>query len=205
MLLAKTGFLLVSGAGIVGGFYVNKHGELIEEAFNRVPEAKKFAWVQEAVGASTLIDLPATNGETSQYIHAMRPAGMSTTDALAKNAEYISNEVGEAVRAATAKPPNKLAAGIHLGRALHAIQDQKHNWCSCGPSSNPPESQAACSSSRAGCPNGLGHHGLENCFYPVRGYNFQNDTEGVNARDDQLRLALSRSVGILRDFVSRVH
>lgn len=204
MLLAKTWLLLLSTAAMVGGFYVTRHGQLIEEAFDRVPAAKAYAWVGEAVGASTLIDSPATNGEASQHIHAMRPAGISTTDARAKNAEYISNELSQAVRAARSTPSDKLSAGIHLGLALHAVQDQKHDWCSCGPSSNPPDSQNACSSSRTGCPIGLGHHGLERCFYPVKGYNFQADTEGTNARQDQLSIALSRSVDLLQDFVAQV-
>jgi hypothetical protein len=113
------------------------------------------------------------------------------------------NELEMAILVAKANPRNPILAGWHIGLVLHAVQDRKHEWCSCGPSSNPRTGSAnGCGSSRNGCPAGFGNHGLQGCIVPLMGYNFQRDTDH-NPRPAQLDRALKDSVEVRRSFVAQ--
>ena len=91
-------------------------------------------------------------------------------------------------------------------------QDEKHNWCSCGPKSNLNESNAACSSAPSGCGSeGEGHHNLfDNCFLRHLsdcGGNFQCITDKDPTKDPDWTHwddAIERSRQALREFAAKV-
>ena len=186
-------------ASSVTAFWYDKHNWLIDEAFSSAG-ADLYADRQSAKNSSLKVDL-LSNDEGNQFKHSMRPAGMATPDARRKADQYIESELTLAVAAAKAR--RKGDAGRHVGLALHAIQDRKHNWCSCNESSNSPESKDKCNSSVAGCAvAGRGNHGLAGCGpFTDDKNNFQHKTDR-EPTDKQLSSALGQSVDFLNRFVA---
>lgn len=183
-------------------FWFDIHIWLIKDAFEAVPNADSLADRQTAMLAGTVVDQPTTNDDRSQYRHSMRSSGDSPEQARSNTDAYIEHEFDEAIR--YAKASNKREAGRHIGLILHAIQDEKHNWCSCSSSSNPPDSSDNCNSFKTGvCAPGKGNHGLQpNCLLPDGGYNFQRETDRLPTTD-QIRDARTESIRLLRRFVAQ--
>lgn len=154
------------------------HHDLITQAFAAKPEFLKYADDQAVLDASKEVDYPINpiRGRFSNPAerHSMRPDNTTLFEAQDKAAQYVQGEMRAAVREAKrGGRRGKREAGTHLGRVLHAIQDGKHNWSSCAPDSNPPDSNPegpnlGCSESFSGCPHkGQGHHGLTfGCWLP---------------------------------------
>jgi hypothetical protein len=204
MIRASLLLLLVGAATVAHGFYRDTHKRLIGEAFDAVPGADDYADRHAAEAESARVDLPATNNEANQYRHSMRPTGDLLPAAQTKAAGYMKQELDAAVRLARLRPLNKVQVGYHLGLVLHLIQDRKHNWTSCGPLSNPHDSDTACDSSKPGCPAGMGNHGLTfDCLRPGSDPNFQHDTD-QNPADTQLDRARAESIDMLRGFLAEV-
>jgi hypothetical protein len=205
MMPASRGVALVVwiavSCGAATAFWYDKHNWLMDEAFSKT-KADSFADRQSAKNSSFRVDL-VSNDESSQFKHSMRPAGVSTSEAQRKAQEYIESELRLAVAAAKAGPSHKGEAGKHVGLALHAIQDRKHNWCSCNDSSNPPDSKDPCSSSASGCTGaGRGNHGLSGCGpFTDDKNNFQHKTDR-DPTDKQISDTLGRSIDFLNRFVA---
>jgi len=186
-------------AGSLRAFWYDIHNGLIDEAFDSAG-ADLYADRQSAKNSSFRVDL-FSNDEANQFKHSMRPAGMVTPDAQRKADQYIESELKLAV--AAAKSGRKGEAGRHVGLALHAIQDRKHNWCSCNESSNGSESMDGCNSSAPGCAvAGRGNHGLAGCGpFTDDKNNFQHKTD-QEPTGKQISSALSQSVDFLNGFVA---
>ena len=174
------------------------HHRLIEAAFRMVPEAGLRASEIDAINASDALD-NNENSDADQYKHTMRPSHVPTVTAQAATALFVNHEIELAVLFGNGKNPK--LAGIHLGRALHADQDAKHNWASCNAASNGSDSNQACPN---GCgPPGLGNHTLSlDCGgrLAMPGYQERTDLLPLSLYDQ----ALDRSVQILRNFVAAV-
>jgi hypothetical protein len=188
---------------VAHGFYRETHIQITADAFAAVTDADNYADRHATESAAVRVDAPATNDDANQYRHSMRPSGKSLHDAQTMADDYMKRELDAAVQAARLHPPDKVAAGRHLGLVLHAIQDRKHNWTSCGPDSNPADSKpAACDSSKP-CPMGKGNHGLiGDCLVSDFSTNFQRETDkkpfGYTERP------LTESIAKLNEFVARV-
>ncbi|MBV9763249.1 MAG: hypothetical protein JOZ48_00270, partial [Acidobacteriaceae bacterium] len=184
-----------------------EHAWLIDEVFDRAREAglaaDTYADRLAAIAANVAIDQPSLFNDHYQFLHSMRPSGVSLNDTRIKTNEFIDEELRAAIIAAKAK--NKYVAGWHLGLMLHTIQDGKHNFCSCSESSNPPDSSTACNSTGP-CSTGLGNHGFVNgtgCLVPSLRSNFQMNTDRFPTRQ-QLRAAGQTSLDYVRKFVDGV-
>lgn len=165
--------LLIWTAPSLLAFCRTHHNTLIDYAFDGAKGMGTFADRGAAKSESKDVDDPVgpESGEEHQFKHSMRPSGTSLADAQQLADLYIDYYMQLAVVAAKRKPPQKTVAGRYLGRILHAVQDRKHRWTSCGPDSNldnPPKSDSACSYTESGCPNlGEGNHGLvADCKWP---------------------------------------
>lgn len=210
--------------GLLGGMLVQLpafdagiHADQIRAAFSAVPRAATYASPDNAVNESARVD-KYENDEPSQYKHSMIPAGTALSEAQRNNEAYLRYLMDAAVTAAVViGDPGE--AGRQLGRVLHAVQDRKHLWCSCGSASNGPRSADPCSESPQGCTTpGLGHHGLSGCvWHSLDGNfrkNFQIRTDGVRMgfvgallgepTDQQLAQSLKESIAVLTDFAARV-
>ena len=185
------------------------HMDITSRAFREVPGAYQRADIGWVNNLHYWLDV-YEGGEPDQYKHSMRPAGATREVAEWAADTYIKAHV--ALAAAAANLNEKGEAGKHLVRALHAAQDRKHQWCSCGSSSNPGESDKACSADPQGYPDGCptpgnGNHGLRNCRVPqldaLRNFQLITDfvpgvnQQGVNQEDK----ALEDSKAVLRDFL----
>lgn len=183
------------------------HMDITSRAFREVPGAYQRADIGWVNNLHYWLDV-YEGGEPDQYKHSMRPAGATREVAEWAADTYIKAHV--ALAAAAANLNEKGEAGKHLVRALHAAQDRKHQWCSCGSSSNPGESDKACSADPQGypdgCPNpGDGNHGLRNCnFRGLERDAWSNNFQLLTDRDPrgwQEQAALDDSKAILRDFL----
>jgi hypothetical protein len=196
-----------SRAGFAGLHYTF-HEMLINEAFGRIkkgtlPNAVRLDEIIDrhaAIEASTQLD-DDENGASDQYKHSMRPNGVSLPIAKARSSRDIDDQRSDAIRAAVRG--DRVTAGRLIGRILHAVQDRKHLWCSCGAGSNPPQS-APCVS----CAEGYGNHGLpDNCEESLRGLgstsfrSFQLRTD-FDPEEDQWRVAVGSSVAELERFLT---
>jgi hypothetical protein len=189
-----------------GAFWPSIHNSLINEAFNAVPEAGLYADRESAKKESDIVDKSATNDDASQHMHSMRSAGVSLVEAQRRTDQYIAEHLKQAI--ADAKAQRKGGAGRHLGLILHAIQDRKHNWCSCSSSSNGADSNDSCSSSKTGCAVGKGNHGLtRDCLDLAFPGAFFTNTQIKTDRSptvDQVRDARDQSIKLLKDFVAQM-
>lgn len=170
--------LLTFSAPSLLAFCPSHHNELIDYAFGEADGIGEFADRGAAMEESLDVDalLGPESGEEHQFKHSMRPARTSLVAAQEAARLYLDYYMGLAVTFAKEKPPRKMLVGRYLGRILHAVQDRKHRWSSCGPDSNlenPPSltsSNALCSDDRNhGClREGEGNHGLiSNCRRPT--------------------------------------
>jgi hypothetical protein len=190
------------------GFYYTFHEMLINEAFVQIkrrnlPNAGRLDEIIDrhaAIEASTQLD-DDENGAPDQYKHSMRPNGVSLSTAKARSSRDIDDQRSDAIHAAVRG--DRVTAGRLIGRILHAVQDRKHLWCSCGAGSNPPQSAPFVS-----CPEGNGNHGLpDNCEESLRGLgptslrSFQLRTD-FDPEEDQLRAAVRSSVEELERFLT---
>lgn len=163
--LVFLGILITYSATVAWAFCPRWHNHLIAESFGaeEVERVNAYAELQSAKDESANVDqLEFKDPER----HSMRPQRTDLTFAQAKTADYLKTWMDAAVTAA--KNKRKDEAGRALGRVLHAIQDGKHQWVSCGPDSNGTDSANTCSESPTGCTEeGVGNHGLDLfCFVP---------------------------------------
>ena len=171
--LALLAFSLAFPLPFAHAFCPQRHQEYIIQAFAAYPAVYDFAELQAALDASVEVDRPSMNPLSKRFIvtpphmHSMRRDNTTLFEAKAQGARYVEDEMKAAVR--EAKRGRQGEAGRHLGRVLHTVQDSKHNWSSCAPASNRPESSLDCSESDSGCPHkGQGHHGLRlACLVPA--------------------------------------
>jgi len=198
----------------LAAFYQSYHRDLIEQAFQDVPEAVVYADPGSAVKVSGWAD-DAANSEPDQYMHSMRPAKTRLATAQRRASDYQAFHMDQAVKAAL--ECDALEAGRHLGLVLHLVEDRKHVWCSCGPQSNGADSADSCSTSPDGCGQpGKGNHALPQCDWKralahpaALKDNFQIRTDGMfpplgKPGLNQLRLAQQASDQVLVEFVRRV-
>jgi len=198
----------------LAGFYQSYHRDLIDQAFDDVPEAIRYADPGSAVKASAWVD-DSANSEPDQYMHSMRPANSPLGTATRRASDYQKFHLDQAVKAALEDDPNE--AGRHLGLVLHLVADRKHVWCSCGAQSNGADSADPCGTSDSGCARaGKGNHALPQCdwkralAHPILlKDNFQIRTDGFvpslgGPNSSQLGLAQQQSDQVLAEFVARV-
>lgn len=196
------------------GFYYPYHELLIGQAFvfvkkrhlNSALRLDEIIDRQAAIEASTQLD-DDENGASDQYKHSMRPSGLDIRTAKSQSETDIKDQRRDAVRAAIRG--DRVTAGRMIGRILHAVQDRKHLWCSCGPGSNPPQSAASCNSGP--CMEGFGNHGLpDDCHESLRRFastatislrSFQLRTD-FDPDQDQWEAAVARSVEQLESFLT---
>lgn len=197
--------ILVGGSSCrLNAFLPVHHGGLIREAFLMVKEANDLAAVDMAVEESTRVD-KQENDEADQYKHSMRPAGLSLADSQAKARQYYKTYLDAAVQSALRG--DRKAAGQALGRLLHLVQDEKHQWCSCGSTSNITDSQDDCAAQGTCTGPGFGNHALKDCrklgleANPFRQFQLKTDIRPVQS---QTTLARNASVHVLNDFVAAV-
>ena len=190
--------VVVSLPGLPSLYGFAFHGNLIRESFDRVREVRRYAAADAAVNASEQLDDDGMGVERLQFQHSMRPAGVSTARARELADEFVEVELSAAVDAAFRG--DKPSAGRHLGRLLHTLQDQKHNWCSCGDDSNPSDSEERCGPN---CNPGFGNHGLPGCRMRLSLGNFQWLTDGA-PNPSQLKAAATISDQYLNRFLDRV-
>ncbi|MBI1792541.1 MAG: hypothetical protein HYR60_33880 [Acidobacteria bacterium] len=200
--------LLTGGPNRLPAFKYEIHNDVITAAFRQAPRAAQVADLDSARSANRNMDL-LENDDEKQFQHAMRSRRSRTPEAKLATEQFIQLEMHQALAAARRGDPAR--AGRHLGRMLHAAQDKKHRWCSCGPGSN-PEAADPCSSHPNGCAvEGSGNHNLrDDCGLPLdyllkpcKSKNFQQCTDAypLPAQIDQ---ATKESVALLEQFVRQL-
>jgi len=196
------------------GFYDPFHDLLIIQSFRQVEQGppvgaarlSEIIDLTAAIEASTQLD-DDENRASDQYKHSMRPNGLDIAAAKGKSARDIDDQRSDAIRAAVRG--DRVTAGRLIGRILHAVQDRKHLWCSCGPGSNPPQSRSSCNSGP--CSEGYGNHGLpDDCNVSLRRLgsvaavdlkSFQLRTD-FDPEGDQWNAAMAQSIEELRSFLA---